>query len=131
VYRVSAVPSAPALDAEVNASGRSRFDPLEELTDNFYVVLAELHTQVRRWEAQAPAAETMQPATMARLWGEALAACKQRGEKTTDAFGRLLRLGLLPADLLALTDPRAVVAVGTRLPEDTENWAQWVGKEQP
>jgi hypothetical protein len=42
-----------------------------------------------------------------------------------------LRLHRLPADLLALTEPRAVVVNGTRLPEDTQNWSQWVAKEKP
>ena len=47
------------------------------------------------------------------------------------AYGRPLRLYRLPADLLALTDPHAVVATGTRLPEDVENWSAWVAKEKP
>ena len=68
---------------------------------------------------------------MAELWKQALAACKQRGEKVTDAYGRTLRLSLLPQDLLSLTDPRAVIVVGTRLPEDVENWAAWVAREKP
>ena len=65
------------------------------------------------------------------LWTRAIEACEKRGEKATDAYGRRLKLSRLPADLLALTDPRAVVVVGTRLPEDVENWAQWVEKEKP
>jgi hypothetical protein len=73
----------------------------------------------------------MRPATMAALWGQALAACEQRGERVVDAYGRRLTLSRLPPDLLALTDPRAVVVVGTRLPEDVENWAAWVAKERP
>ena len=28
-------------------------------------------------------------------------------------------------------EPRAVVINGTRLPEDTQNWSQWVAKEKP
>ena len=32
---------------------------------------------------------------------------------------------------LSLTDPRAVIVVGTRLPEDVENWTQWVAREKP
>jgi len=54
-----------------------------------------------------------------------------KGEKVTDAYGRRLRLSMLPGDLLALTDPHAVVVVGTRLREDTENWSVWVAKEKP
>ena len=131
VLRVTEIPKPPELDAVVNATERSVFDPVIELTDHFYIALAELHAQVRRWEGTAPPAEKMQPATMARLWGQALDACAKRGEKVTDAYGRRLKLSRLPADLLALTDPRAVVVVGTRLPEDVENWAAWVARERP
>ena len=73
----------------------------------------------------------MHPAKMAALWQQALAACEQRGEPVVDAYGRRLRLSRLPPDLLALTDPRVVVVVGTRLPEDVENWAAWVAQERP
>jgi hypothetical protein len=131
VLRVTSIPAPPELDAVVSASAESRFDPIEELTDRFYLVLAELHAQARAWEAKAPAAEKMTAATMASLWGAALAACAARGEATTDAYGRTLRLSRLPLDLLSLTDPRAVVAVATRLPEDVENWSAWVAKEKP
>lgn len=131
VLRVSEIPRPPELDAVVNARARSVFDPVVELTDSFYVVLAELHAQVRRWEGSAPPAEQMQPATMASLWRQALEACARRGERITDAYGRALRLSRLPRDLLALVDPRAVVVVGTRLPEDVENWAAWVARERP
>ncbi len=131
VLRVTGIPAAPALDAVIDARARSKFDPVEELTDHFYIVLAELHVQARQWEAKAPAAEKMRPATMAKLWTQALEACEARGEAVSDAFGRRLSLSRLPADLLSLTDPRAVVVVGTRLPEDFDPWAQWVEKEKP
>ena len=52
----------------VSARATSHFDPVEDLTDHFYTVLAELHVQARAWEASAPQAEKMHPATMARLW---------------------------------------------------------------
>ncbi len=131
VLRVTQIPEPPALDAVVDAHGRTQFDPVEELTDHFYIVLAELHAQARTWEASAPPTEKMQPATMARLWKQALAACEARGEPTADAYGRPLRLHRLPRDLLALTDPRAVIVVGTRLPEDVQNWARWVEENRP
>jgi hypothetical protein len=131
VLRVSSIPQPPELDAVVTASTQSGFDPVEELTDRFYIVLAELHVRARVWEQKAPANEKMRPAKMAELWQQALAACKQRGDKVTDAYGRTLRLRLLPQDLLSLTDPRAVIVVGTRLPEDVENWAAWVAREKP
>jgi len=107
------------------------FEPIEELTDRFYLVLAELHAQVHAWETQAPPAEKMTPATLARLWQAALEACRARGERVDDAYGRTLRLSRLPPDLLSLTDPRAVVVVATRLPEDVDNWPAWVAKEKP
>lgn len=131
VLRVTSIPKPPELDAEVSGNATSRFDPIEELTDHFYTVLAELHVQTRAWETSSPAQEKMRPATMARLWSQALDAVEKRGAPVTDAYGRRLGLALLPQDLLALTDPRAVVVLGTRLPEDTENWADWVAKEKP
>jgi hypothetical protein len=73
----------------------------------------------------------MKPETMAKLWDKALDACKARGERIDDAFGRRLRLHRLPGDLLELTDPRQVVVVGTRLPEDVENWWDWVMRRKP
>ncbi|HVV83513.1 MAG TPA: MG2 domain-containing protein [Kofleriaceae bacterium] len=131
VLRVGDVPADAELDAVVSARAETHFDAIEELTDHFYGVLAELHAQTRAWEASAPAGEQMKPATMARLWKQALAACAARGEPVVDAYGRKLRLYRLPPDLLALTDPRQVVIVGTRLPEDVEDWAAWVAKEKP
>ncbi len=131
VLRVSAIPTPPELDALVTAHTETSFHPLEELTDRFYTVLAELNAQVQRWEATAPPADKMTPAVMARLWQAALDACAQRGERVDDAYGRRLRLSRLPPDLLSLTDPRAVVAVATRLTEDVENWPAWVARERP
>jgi hypothetical protein len=131
VLRVGAIPAAPELDAVVNASTSEHFDPTEELTDRFYVVLAELHEQARAWEASAPKAEKMRPRTMANLWTKALAAVARRGERVDDAYGRRLKLSRLPPDLLSLVDPRSVIVIGTRLPEDVENWPAWVAKEKP
>jgi hypothetical protein len=131
VLRVSSIPAPPELDAVVNAQAETPFDPVIELTDHFYRVLAELNVQARKWEVSAPPNEKMHPATLASLWNQALDACEKRGEPIDDAYGRRLRLSLLPEDLLALTDPRVVVVVGTRLPEDVENWSEWVRKEKP
>ncbi|MCP3136015.1 MG2 domain-containing protein [Pyxidicoccus xibeiensis] len=131
LLRVSAVPQREDAEPRVSVNATSPFAPDAELTEPFYAVLAELHTQVRQWEEKAPEGETLDPAGMAKLWEGALAACEKRGEKVTDAFGRRLRLSRLPQDLLGLTDPRSVVASGTRLPEDVENWNAWVAREAP
>jgi hypothetical protein len=131
VLRVSTIPQPPELDAVVTTSARSQFDAVAELTDHFYVILDELHEQARTWEATAKAGEKMRPRTMARLWSKALDAVAKRGQPNDDAYGRRLRLSLLPPDLLSLVDPRAVIVVGTRLPEDVENWTAWVAKEKP
>ncbi|MBM4319369.1 MAG: hypothetical protein FJ125_05250 [Deltaproteobacteria bacterium] len=131
ILRVSSIPSLPELDVSVYASEQGRFDPVEELTDRFYVLLAEHYAQVRRWEEQAPRGELMHPATMARLWDQALVACQQRKERVEDAYGGRLRLSSLPEDLLALAGPRAAVIEGTRLPEDVEDWTGWVRRNEP
>lgn len=131
VVRVGAIPAPEDLDRYVTADGMTRFDPLEGLTDAFYRALGGLYAEVRAWENSAPKGERMRPATMARLWQAALTATEKEGEPVQDAYGRPLRLSVLPNDLLALADPRAVVVDGTRLPEDVENWIDWVRKEQP
>ena len=131
VLRVAEIPKAPELDAVVSASADTPFDEIGELTDHFYLVLAELHVQARAWEQSAPPPEKLVPATLARLWNQALDAVAAKHQPNDDAYGRRLRLSLLPRDLLELTDPRAVIVVGTRLPEDVENWPAWVSKEKP
>ncbi|AEI62870.1 hypothetical protein LILAB_04745 [Corallococcus macrosporus] len=131
VLRVSDTPRREHAEPRLTVNAATSFEPESELTEPFYAVLSELHAQVRAWEEQAPQGQTLDPAGMARLWEGALAACEKRGEKVTDAFGRRLKLSRLPVDLLALTDPRAVVSSGTRLPEDVENWNAWVAREAP
>lgn len=131
LIRVNALPSPPAIEAAVSASGTTIFDPNEAQVDRFYVVLGELYTQVRSWETSAPETEKMTPAVMARLWNKSLDSVEARKESAKDAWGRRLRLHRLPMDLLALTEPRQIVVNGTRLPEDQQNWSQWVAKEKP
>jgi hypothetical protein len=131
LLRVSGVPQRAQVETPLTVSAESTFDPEVELTEPFYRVLAELTAQVRSWEQSAPEGETLGPPEMARLWGQALAACEKRGEAVTDAYGRKLKLSRLPPELLAFTDPRAVVVDGTRLPEDVENWGEWVAREAP
>lgn len=131
ILRVESIPSPGEVDVLLYESAETKFDPIEELTDHFYIVLAQLHVQTRAWEKSAAKGETMSPKKMAALWKEALDACKKRGQDVTDAYKRPLRLHWLPSDLLALTAPRQVVADATRLPEDVENWQAWVAKERP
>lgn len=131
LLKVSQLPPPFQADTSVSAQGETLFDPNETLTDRFYAVLLELHGQARAWEEKAPAAEKMTPRAMAGLWAKAVDAVEAKKESARDAYGRKLRLHRLPADLLALTEPRAVIVQGTRLPEDVENWSAWVAKEQP
>jgi hypothetical protein len=131
ILRVSAVPSPPELDAVVSTSASGSFSPAEPLADGFYAALAELHARTRAWEEAAKPDEKMSPQKMADLWDEALDALDQGDHPVRDAYGRRLRLGQLPPELLALTDPRAVVLDSTHLPEDVEDWALWVAREQP
>lgn len=131
LLRVTSLPPVPEVDRVVSAQGQTVFDPNETLVDRFYVVLEELHVQTREWEAKAPQSEKMTPPLMAKLWAQSIAAVEARKESARDAWGRTLRLHRLPADLLALTDPRQVVVDGKRNREDSENWSQWVAKEQP
>ncbi|MBS1153159.1 MAG: hypothetical protein H6Q89_4857, partial [Myxococcaceae bacterium] len=131
LLKVNALPSPAELEPSVALSGETLFDPLETLTDKFYLALEELHLQTRTWEASAPTAERMTPKTMARLWASSLDRLESKQQPAHDAWGRKLKLHRLPYDLLSLTDPRAVVVDGTRLPEDVENWTAWVAKEKP
>jgi hypothetical protein len=131
LLRVGEVPPREGGAPPVSLAVRSTFDPDVELTEPFYRVLSELTVQVRAWEQSAPEGETLSPAGMAKLWDQALEACEKRGEAVTDAYGRELKLSRLPPELLSLTDPRAVVVSGTRLPEDVENWGAWVAREAP
>ena len=131
VLKVTGLPSRADSDSYASANSEFNFDPVVELTDHFYLVLEELYREVRRWEHEAPKGEQLSPPKLAELWKQAVARAKAKGANVTDAYGRELRLSILPHDLLALTEPRAVVSDGTRLPEDIEDWARWVQKEQP
>ena len=131
MLRVSGVPQREGGERRLSLQVSTPFEPDVELTEPFYRVLSELTVQARAWEESAPQGETLSPAGMAKLWEKALEACEKRGEAVTDAYGRRLKLSRLPPELLALTDPRAVVVNGTRLPEDVENWGAWVAREAP
>ena len=125
------MPEPENVDRVIFDSARTSFEPITVLTDNFYIALAELHVQTRLWESTAAPGETLSPKTMAGLWKTTLKACKTNGQPAVDVYGRSLRLHWLPADLLALVDPAQVVVDATRLPEDVENWQQWVMEVKP
>lgn len=131
ILRVSEVPDPAESDNGLSLFHQAEFDPIEPLTERFYPLLAELHAQTRAWEHAAKPGQTLDNPTMATLWAAARDACAARGLSVEDAYGRPLRLHWLPADLLALTDPRAVVVDATRLPEDIDDWSRWVGQEKP
>jgi hypothetical protein len=129
VLRVAQIDSG---HSEVGAvSGQASAMPAVEevLSTNFYRALGATVERVRRWEAEAPSGETMQPATMVRLYDEALAALRAEGGPAVDGYGRELTLDLLPDELLAQVDPRVVVADGARLPEDIVSWPRFVAEE--
>lgn len=129
--RINAIPAPPEVEGYASANGETVFDPNETQVDRFYVVLGELNSQVRAWESSAPPNEKLTPKTLAGLWSRSLDALERKKESVNDAWGRRLRLSRLPYDLLTLTEPRQLVVDGTRLPEDLENWQQWVAKEKP
>jgi hypothetical protein len=124
-------PALAALDRPVSAFAMTTLDPQAELISAFYAALGEAHAAARRWHAEAPAADRLTPEVAARLWAEGLAAAAAAGRPTRDAYGRPLRLHLLPPDLLELASPRALAPDGGRLPEDLEPWAAWVHEERP
>jgi hypothetical protein len=131
VLRVGTIPTPEEIDVAISESAETELDDIAVLTTRFYDVLAELHVQTRAWEKSAAKGKQMTPAQMAKLWNSALTAVGKRGGKVEDAFGRRMRLHRLPEDLIALTDPRSVVGDSTRLPEDVENWTQWVQRKRP
>lgn len=136
VLRVTGLPPTPPGATRVTASAEGTFDPVAETEDAFYAVYARARRDVRAWEERAPAGEVFTAAQMVEVWGEAARAVAAEAEASggkvpADPFGRTLRLSTLPAHLLALTDPRLMVADGARLPEDVENWTAYVAAEAP
>jgi hypothetical protein len=131
LLKVAQLPRSVELDTPASVSAQTTVDANAVLVDRFYAALQELYVQTRDWESTAAQSEKMTPQTMARLWSRSLDALEQRKESSRDVWGRRLRLHRLPRDLFALTEPRQVIVDGTRLPEDSENWAIWVAKEKP
>ncbi len=131
ILRVGEPPSPESLDAPVSVYGSNGVDVRGAVVDPFFPILAELLRQERAWERDAPAEDRLTPARAARLFAQARSVVQEAGGTVTDAYGRPLRLSTLPADLLELTAPHAIATDGARLPEDLENWAQWVAREEP
>jgi len=129
VLRISQLPMDPAGDEALYAQASVEPDTIGDLTTSFYGALERLVVKVRAWEESAPKKETMQPATMVALWDAVLAEMAKDGKPAVDAYGRTLKLNVLPADLLTQVDPRQVVADGTRLPEDVVSWPRYVASE--
>jgi hypothetical protein len=127
---VTSVPTPEEIDVSTFASASTSFDPLLPLADRFYTILEVLYAEVRSFEASAPPSDKLTPQRMGELWDRARVAARKKGEVTTDLFGRELELRLLPDDLLALTDPRLVVADGTRLDEDMEAMVRYVRRSR-
>ncbi|MCB9673627.1 MAG: hypothetical protein H6737_00840 [Alphaproteobacteria bacterium] len=125
VLKVQNLPMDAAGDARAYASAYVEPDEIEALTTNFYRGLEALVSRVRAWEKSAPADEQMKPPLLAKMWGEVLTSADV---PIVDAYGRPLKLSILPPDLLAQTDPRQVVADSRRLPEDVANWPVWVAE---
>lgn len=126
VLRVTSLPARPAGHERVNATAGATFDSDGELTDAFYTLYAAARAEVRAWEGRAAKDEVLTAKEMVALWEKTLVATPAR-----DPFDNPLHLSALPADLLALVNPRFMVSDGARLPEDVENWPQYVAKEAP
>ena len=131
VLKVAQLPSPASVDNPVGGTASTSFDVVAVLTDRFYPILAALHTEVREWERSSAKDVVMEPAVMAGLWTKAVKRVEAKGGEVVDAYGRRMRLHHLPADLLELTAAQQVVIDGTRLPEDVENWTEWVAEKRP
>ncbi|MBT3219190.1 MAG: hypothetical protein HN348_08875 [Proteobacteria bacterium] len=123
VLRISNLPMDAAGDDPVSGYANKMPDEVEAMTTGFYQVLEQTVSKVRAWEESAPAGEMMTPAKMVTMWDKAL---DEMANKGVDAYGRPLKLDILPDDLLVQVDPRQLVADGTRLPEDVVSWTRFV-----
>jgi hypothetical protein len=127
VLAVSGLPTTPpGADRVSIAQTRGAFTPDAELADTFYELYRHARAEVRAWEEKAPKEEVLTAKIMIDLWEAALAT-----HPAKDPFGRPLHLSVLPQDLLTLADPRFMASDGARLPEDVENWPQFVASEAP
>ncbi|MSP55936.1 MAG: hypothetical protein EXR69_10090 [Myxococcales bacterium] len=126
ILRVTGLPPAAPGSTRVSTESRVVFDANAAVADAFYTFYPEVKTAVRAWEQTATEGQAMTPKIMVGIWNTTLSA-----HPTNDPFGRPLRLSVLPADLLAFTDPRVMVSNAALLPEDIENWPTYVASESP
>ena len=129
LLRVSEVPLDAAGDQVVNASASASVDTETELVAAFYRALEATLSIVGEWERTAPETEQLTAPRMVALYQQALEQLRTSGQPAVDAFGRELRLTLIPEDLLAQLEPRRVVVDATRLPEDVVSLERYVRTE--
>lgn len=129
VLRLTGLPMDAAGDNAASAYASTVDNDTEVLTTSFYRALIAASDAVRGWESAAPAGDQLTHAKMRELWDASLAKLRSDGTPAVDAYGRELRLNLLPYDLLVQVDPRNHASDATRLPEDLTDWPQWVAAE--
>jgi hypothetical protein len=110
----------------VSGSAASEVDIDTPLAEKFWALYADVRKAERAWEATAPADELLTARKMVELWEETV-----RKTHALDPFGNPMHLKRLPPDLLAAADPRVVAMDGARLPEDFENWSEFVAENAP
>jgi hypothetical protein len=128
LMRISALGQADGGEVKVDGRAQDGPDTELELALSFWRARTRLMADVRRWETEAPAGKTLQPADVAERWDAALDALEAAGKPAVDGFGRPLRLVLLPPHLLTELDPRKLVSDATRVAEDVESWTGWVDR---
>ena len=129
VLAIDQLPFDPAGDQPSYGNASRSAETAEQLTRNFYRALERTTAHLRAWEEAAKDGEQLAPEKMVEMWESALSDLAKEGDPAVDGFGRTLHLGVLPNDLLALTDPRTLVSDGARLPEDFVGWMQYIEEE--
>ena len=129
VLRIDTLPMDPAGDSPSSGSGQEQADTEAQTSRSFYRALDRATARLRAWEEAAKDNELLEPEEMVQIWRSALADLRDEGDPAVDGYGRELDLAVLPPALLAMTDPRTLVADGARLPEDFVGWTQYVEQE--
>jgi hypothetical protein len=128
VMRVSQLPMDPAGDQGASLAIAGGVDRDTVMIRNFFRVLLVVADRVRAWESSAAEGERLDNARLVALWDEAVASL-DGDDPAVDAFRRPLTLAVVPEPLLAKASPRALVSDATRLPEDLEDFVQYVTRE--